>query len=126
METINKITDLSYLRDVAGGDNDFLNEMTDTFLIQAPKEIDDLEDHFKEKNWNMLAATAHKMRPSLSFLGLKDAADKACTIEENSNQKVGLEEVQQLISDIKQACTQAIEELHEEKEKSLVEVEKHY
>jgi HPt (histidine-containing phosphotransfer) domain-containing protein len=109
------VTDLTYLNELANGDKAFINEMITVFLEQTPEAIVKLGNYCTEKNWKMLRATAHKMKPSFSFVGLKDLAAVINSIEEYADSETHLDLLPEMISNVKRTCTQALEELKEKK-----------
>ncbi len=86
------------------------------FFEQTPPEIQNLEDHLTEKDWKALRATAHKIKPSLGFMGIKELEDTIKSIEEYASKEINLEQLPELVAKVKNICTEAIEELKVEKE----------
>jgi HPt (histidine-containing phosphotransfer) domain-containing protein len=111
----NNVTDLTYLRQVSNGDNDFIKEMIEVYMQQTPEAINNLEKHLKNKDWKMLRAVTHKMKPSFSFFGLKDLYDIADSMEEYSAKEIHLELLPDMIDKVKLTCNKAMVELEEKK-----------
>ncbi|MES2590561.1 MAG: Hpt domain-containing protein [Bacteroidota bacterium] len=118
METNNqKQTDLTYLKELSNGSNEFIIEMISVFVEQTPIEIANLEKHLNAKDWKALRGTAHKMKPSFSFMGIKHLESVIKNIEEYASNETNLELLPDMITLVKNSCNQAIEELATEKEK---------
>jgi HPt (histidine-containing phosphotransfer) domain-containing protein len=116
METTNaKHIDLTYLKELSNGSNEFIMEMISVFIEQTPIEIANLEKHLAAKDWKSLRATAHKMKPSFSFMGIKELESVIKTVEEYSANETNLELLPEMVTKIKTVCTEAIEELATEK-----------
>ena len=116
METItNKHIDLTYLKKLSNGSNPFIIEMITVFLQQTPTEIENLEKHLKNKDWKALRATAHKMKPSVSFMGIAELENPIKLVEEYASNETNLEKLPELISTIKNSCNEAMKELDIEK-----------
>ncbi len=116
METNNvKHIDLTYLKELSNGSNEFIIEMITVFVEQTPLEIANLEKHLAAKDWKSLRATAHKMKPSFSFMGIKELEGVIKTVEDYSANEKDLELLPELIAKIKTVCTEAMEELIQEK-----------
>jgi len=111
MEEKHNVADLSYLNELANGDRSFVKEMITVFLEQTPEAISKLEKYYSEKNWKMLRATAHKMKPSFSFVGLKETAVIMNSIEEYSENEIHLELLPEMISTVKNTCSKVMAEL---------------
>ncbi len=106
-----KHSDLTYLKELANGSNQFMTEMLTLFITQTPEAVENLEKYLQDKDWKSLRGVAHKMKPSISFVGLKEIEDDVRTVEELAMNETNLERLPVLISKIKQVCTEGIEEL---------------
>jgi HPt (histidine-containing phosphotransfer) domain-containing protein len=73
--------DLSYLRDVSSGSNEFMIEMIDLFLEQTPGYFEQLNQFIEEENWPKVAEIAHKIKPTLAFMGADAAKEHMAEIE---------------------------------------------
>lgn len=109
--TNDDVTDLTYLKQVSNGDDNFIIEMIDVYLRETPEAIRNLENHFKNKEWKKFRAVTHKMKPSFSFFGLKDLYATVDSMEEYAGSETHLERLPELISKIKLTCLQAMQEL---------------
>ena len=76
--------DLSYLRDVSSGSNEFMIEMIELFLQQTPAYFEQLNQFISEENWTRVAEIAHKIKPTLAFMGADAAKDSMAEIEGNA------------------------------------------
>ena len=114
--------DLSYLTDVASGSTEFMIDMIDIFLEQTPDYIIQLGLAIKDKNWPLVANVAHKIKPTLAFMGVISARDDMEEIEENARSLKNLEEIAPKFESLKAICgflfTQ-LEELKKELEAKL-------
>jgi len=116
METIaNKHIDLTYLKQLSNGSNEFINEMITVFMKQTPVEISNLEKYLKAKDWKSLRGTAHKMKPSFSFMGIKELEGTIKLIDEYAATETHLELLPDMINKVKNICNEAIKELEIEK-----------
>ena len=116
METSsNKHIDLTYLKQLANGSNEFILEMITVFMEQTPLEISNLEKHLKNKDWKSLHGTAHKMKPSFSFMGIKELENVIKLVNEYAANETNLDLLPEMVSKIKNTCNEAIKELEIEK-----------
>ncbi|MES2873692.1 MAG: Hpt domain-containing protein [Bacteroidota bacterium] len=76
--------DLSYLRDVSSGSNEFMIEMIELFLEQTPAYFEQLDQFISEENWTRVAEIAHKIKPTLAFMGADAAKESMAEIESNA------------------------------------------
>jgi len=109
-----KHTDLTYLKELANGSNQFMNEMITLFITQTPEALSNIEKYHQNKDWKSLRTVVHKMKPSVSFVGLKEIENDVHIIEESAANETGLEQLPELISKVITVCREAIIELEEE------------
>ncbi|MEO6304249.1 MAG: Hpt domain-containing protein [Bacteroidia bacterium] len=111
-ENFNKVTDLSYLREISKGNAAFIDEMIDIFLTENPKEIIDLENAINQKDFGSIKEAAHKMKSTIPFVGIDKLIEKDLVqIENLSLERSGLEQIRTAFAAIKKTCLQAAEEL---------------
>lgn len=60
---------LQNLEELTCGDEDFQKEMILLFINQSEIMMEEMQDHFKNKNITELKATAHKMKTSFGIIG---------------------------------------------------------
>ena len=85
--------DLSYLRDVSSGSNEFMVEMIELFLDQTPAYFEQLDQLIEEGNWSKVAEIAHKIKPTLAFMGADAAKDGMAEIESNARTLTNTESI---------------------------------
>lgn len=93
---INTLIDLSYLKEIASDNIEFMVEMIDIFLSQTPDYVSLLSKAVKEENWPKIAEMAHKIKPTLAFMGANDAKETMANIESRAREK---EDYEGIISD---------------------------
>jgi HPt (histidine-containing phosphotransfer) domain-containing protein len=64
------ITDLSYLSELSKGNEEFIREMVELFLLENPREIAMLEEGIRDRNFYAINLAAHKLRSTLPFVGI--------------------------------------------------------
>ncbi len=85
--------DLSYLQDVANGSNEFMIDMMEMFLKQTPGYFEQLDQLIKDENWPVVADISHKIKPSLTFMGIESARVSLDEIEHNARNLKNLETI---------------------------------
>jgi len=116
METKNnKHIDLTYLKQLSNGSNEFISQMIAVFMAQTPEALINMDKYVNAKDWESLHRVAHKMKPSFSFMGIKELENVIGLIEEYSLNKVNVEELPVMISQVKNVCMNALDELEIEK-----------
>ena len=83
--------DLSYLKKVSGGNQEFIRDMINTFLEAMPKSLDEIRGNLASKDWEALARAVHKIKPSLTMMGLAKTRDHGALIEESAKERTSID-----------------------------------
>lgn len=67
-------TDLSYLKEMSGGNRDLIFEMISIFRDQVKEFLQGMDEHLEKKEYELLGKLAHKAKSSISIMGLNDLA----------------------------------------------------
>jgi HPt (histidine-containing phosphotransfer) domain-containing protein len=111
-----KLIDLTYLKDLSDGSDGFVEKMLLLFLEQMPEAISNLEKHFHNQDWNSLRTTAHKLKASYMFIGVKELPEMVGSVEEYAANRTKLDVLPVIISDIKNISHKILEELEKERQ----------
>ena len=109
--------DLSYLEDIAGGSNEFIIEMIDMFLEQTPGYCNEIKQGIQDKDWKKVSELAHKVKPTLAFMGSNSAKDTMAGIEMDSRNLVNLDTIGNTYNQLHEVCLQLFEDLKIAREK---------
>ncbi len=77
---MSKYYDLKDVNEMAGGDDDFLKIIVQTFLEEIPPDVDSMTEAIDNGNPALAYQYAHKMKPNLQLFGL-DLMEHVLTIE---------------------------------------------
>ncbi len=66
------LIDLSYLRELSGGSEEFEKEMIELYLNQTPIELEILNKAIEREDFAGVKATAHKLKSSFSLMGVNE------------------------------------------------------
>lgn len=111
---MSKSYDLSKLVAMSGGNMAFVEKMVLTFISLAPQSIADINTALNELDYPKLNAAAHKLKPSLDFMGIGTLAQDIRVLELNVANLQNLETVPELVKNISETCLQACEEMKQE------------
>jgi len=64
-----KIIDLSYLNEISGGDQGFINEMLELFINSTATEAPLFKQHLAKLDYEAIGHLAHKMKAPIQMLG---------------------------------------------------------
>jgi PAS domain S-box-containing protein len=106
--------DLSYLKEIAEGNDAFIIEMIETFLQKTPEALEKLNESFQKQNWEQLRLIAHRIKPSYSYVGLPEIQIMLSEIESCSLSKTDLEKIPVIISQVKHTSVSAFNDLKKE------------
>ena len=105
------VIDLSYLNSICHGDKAFITEMVNTFLANTPAMINQMQNWSNQANWTMVYKIAHKMKPSIDFMGIEKAKILVKEIENSGKQNIKTDSIPEQINQLGDICQQAFLEL---------------
>lgn len=109
-----KLTNLEYLRMLSEDNESFFKDFINLFLTNTPETMNALTKALELSNWEGVRQAAHKVKPSLNYLGLKDAQVMAATIEEYAKESKNLEQIPSMIHELCGIVESAYRELEAE------------
>ncbi|MBN1821871.1 MAG: Hpt domain-containing protein [Prolixibacteraceae bacterium] len=107
-----KITDLSYLKQVSGGEPKFMKEMIRIFSEQVPEFISNMEQHLADKNYIELGREAHKAKSSVIIVGMNEMGSKMKELQLLTEKNEGIERYPDFVNEFKSLCLAAVDELN--------------
>jgi len=109
-----KCVDLNYLLSKTKT-NPVMMEMISVYLKQTPPLISTMKKSFKEKDWEALYASVHKLIPSFSIMGIHaDFEVIARKVQDFAHVHQQADGMHIMIHQLETVCTQACSELEEE------------
>jgi len=103
-----KFIDLDYMRSISGGDVDFEKTVTQQFITNVPKHLQQLKTAYQNNDFATVNMRAHDFKTSIAMLGLLNIlAEKLDSIELVSEQN---EVTEQTIKDLEYVLMQAVAE----------------
>ncbi|QNL21302.1 Hpt domain-containing protein [Hyphobacterium sp. CCMP332] len=105
------ITDLAYLHQYSSNDKDFVQEMVELFLSSTPSFLEEMKSSFENKDYNMVARISHKMKPSMTFMGIKNGKEITIALEDYANEGTDIAKIEEKITELDQLCQLAFSEL---------------
>ena len=101
---------LDEVREMAGGDEEFMLVVVQTFLEEIPPDVEAMNEAISNDNATLSYQYAHKMKPNLQMFGL-DLMDQIRVIEAWSKEGKRKDEVPEAASIITKKVEVASEEL---------------
>nr|MBP6456805.1 response regulator [Chitinophagaceae bacterium] len=107
--------DLDYLMHRTKSNPTLMMEMIELYLNQTPTLIKEMKLSLEKKDWNTLYATAHKIIPSFSIVGISaDFENMAKKIQEYASTQQQTDAIREMVLKLEKVCDQACTELLEE------------
>jgi HPt (histidine-containing phosphotransfer) domain-containing protein len=91
----------------------FIDEMLAAFLTSIPKGIEEINAFSEAKEWESLARAVHKLKPSLTLMGLHGAKEQALQLEDLAKQGKNVSVIQSHAKQLSEKLGQALIELRE-------------
>ncbi len=111
MKDKDKLINLSYLKSISDGNDDFILELIDMFFEQVPEYQKKLQLFYKEEDWDNLARIAHKAKSAILMVGMDKLAADLKKLEENAKVEKNIHEYQEIIAKFVSESKLAINEL---------------
>ncbi|MGI9544542.1 MAG: Hpt domain-containing protein [Cyclobacteriaceae bacterium] len=114
------VIDLSYLRKISNNNQTFIKEMIESFLECAPEYLAELETFTKQEDWLNVQMTAHKLKPSATYLGLPLLLELILSVERAVKNNPDQERISEIVAQMHQHCSEAYPKL-----KEVIDLEKY-
>ena len=107
-----KYVDMSYLIKLTKSNPKLMAEIITVYLKQTPPLIVAMKNSFSDRNWDVLEATIHKLIPSFAIMGINpEITGIALKIQEYARRLELSEDLDKLILNVENVCSQACIEL---------------
>lgn len=74
--------DFTYLNSICGGDEEFIQDILQTFMDEMPKDMQTMRNAIDHGDVTMAGKTGHKVKATLHLLGLEELKELAFNIEQ--------------------------------------------
>ena len=110
-----KCTNLEYLHHRTKSNPALFKEMIILYLAQTPALVTTMKQSLANENWCLLGASAHKLIPSFSIMGISSNYENMSKkIQELATAPDKSKEIHELVQQLEDVCLQACTELREE------------
>jgi len=103
--------DLSYLREMSGGNKELILEMISIFSTQVKEFGNEMDQLLKNQQYEELGRLAHKAKSSVSIMGLNDLAGQLKDLENSANEGKNVESYGASVESFKKITKEAAKEL---------------
>jgi PAS domain S-box-containing protein len=114
-EESEKLYSLHTLQEMSQGDTGFLTSIVETFVLNTPVYMEQIETAFDTKDFNMVYRAAHQMKPSIDFFNIEKGKHLVRAIEmEAKSENPNLIELASQIKDLKNIVIICVDALKDE------------
>lgn len=106
-----KVYDLSQLEELAGGSQEFVFSMVETFLEHTPGQLDELLNAHSDGDFGIMGGLAHKIKPNIDLFGVNAIREEIRQIESMGKEGHGNSDLPIIINKVETVLKQAFEQL---------------
>lgn len=108
------IYSLDKIKEMADGDEDFINSVISVFLEEVPQDLEGLENALNTANYEQVYQLAHKIKPNVDLLGMEQTRAAALQMETLGKSEANMSEIQAIFPDLKKDIEQVVSELRKD------------
>ena len=99
------------IREMADGDEEFIQSIISAFLEDVPGDLDELEGAVGSGNFEQIYKLSHKIKPNVDMLGMEPTRALALEMETMGKEQANLDGIRERFTRLKRDVTQVIAEL---------------
>ena len=109
-----KVIDMTFLTSFTSGNPEKIKKYVSMFLSYCPSQLDAMKEHVESQNFDQLRATAHALKPQITYMGIKAGEELIKSIENMAANKIEVEKLPDMVGNFRVICEKAMEELKKE------------
>jgi len=107
-------TDLSYLKEITGGESSIVIEMVEMFLEQVDEFKENMTKYLNDKNYVDLGKEAHKAKSSVLIVGMEELGKNLKKLQLLTEANSEVETYPDYVNMFIEQCNEAVIELRDE------------
>lgn len=108
-----KVYDLSQLEELAGGSQEFIFSMVETFLEHTPGQLEELKSSFAGGDLSSMGGLAHKIKPNIDLFGVSAIREEIRMVESLGKENNNSPDLAGMIEKIDSVLNQAFQQLND-------------
>jgi HPt (histidine-containing phosphotransfer) domain-containing protein len=108
---MSNIIDLTYLKEISGGDNSFIKEMLELYINTTATEAELFSDLLAKQDYEGIGHLAHKMKAPIQMLGANELFILIRSLEQYGKDGSNIDQMPGLINRIKEQVLLSIAEI---------------
>ncbi len=113
MYQLEKLYDLSGLKEIHQDDESFIRIIKDAFINHTPSDANKMLNACNAGDWSQVSFLAHKLKSSIDILKIKSIKDDIRLIESNARQKKQLTHLPELVQKVNIVITMTAKQMNE-------------
>lgn len=109
-----RLYDLSLIEEMAGGDQDFMKELAETFVSSVPPVVEAMVEAYRAKRWHDMGQEAHSLKSNIETLQIKSISAEIRAIESNGKHAIHLDELAPLIAKVETVLLAAMDQIKQQ------------
>ena len=105
------VTDLTFLKNFTGGDNEKVKKYVSMFLSRAPEQLKAINNDLASADHSSLRVDAHSLKPQLAYMGISSLEQDILNIEKFAESGTNLDQLPGLVKNLNDTLQQAFQEL---------------
>ncbi|OYU96174.1 MAG: hypothetical protein CFE21_07120 [Bacteroidetes bacterium B1(2017)] len=107
------IIDLTYLKEISGGDNSFIKEMLELYITTTATEAELYHELLAKNDFEGIGHLAHKMKAPIQMLGANELFNTIRSLEQYGKEGSHLDQMPAMINKINELVDNSIVEIKE-------------
>lgn len=107
-------TDLTYLKEITGGESSIVREMVEMFFDQVGEFKANLRKYLEDENWTDLGKEAHKAKSSVLIVGMEELGKNLKKLQLLTEEEKEINTYPDFVKMFEEQCDAALIELQEE------------
>ncbi len=112
-----RLTNLSYLKEITGGEPEIMKEFIQMFFDQLPEFRDGLTSHLADKKYKELGELAHKAKSSVMTFGMNELGYRLKELQLKTQKLEDIESYPEYVKEFMDEIAQAEKELQDDMSK---------
>lgn len=109
-----RLYDLAALKETSRGSDSFVIKMVNLFITQTPLHLDTIEESYRKGDYKLMAAIAHKLKPSIDNIGIVSLKDTIRDIEKLAKEGRDTDLIPGLLAKLSKTMSHVMEGLQNE------------
>jgi PAS domain S-box-containing protein len=110
LKTKKEKIDLSYLKKMSNNDKTFVDEIINSFVLNTPKTLKEIKSYIESENWLKMEEQVHKIKPTLTMIGMPKARENAVEIEMLTRSQADIKTLKRLAKEFCDSLDSALAE----------------